>query len=68
VIRHINDYGTIYLFDERYSYSNNKNGISLWLRNKMRNFEKFDQILTIQKHFFADMTERNFKPKVAMTN
>ena len=33
VIRHVQDYGTIVLVDSRYAYTNNRNGISRWLRD-----------------------------------
>lgn len=44
VIRHRKDYGAIILLDERFSYANTKNSLSMWLRPRIemrKNFGEF---------------------------
>ena len=64
VIRHVQDYGSIILVDERFNWGNIRSQISRWLRDRVRvqvNCKDFSGEL---KTFFADMTSRNFKAKV----
>jgi len=64
VIRHVQDYGSIILMDERYANYGNKMGISKWLRDKVREFVEFDPLEQQLAEFFKKMDEMHFKPKV----
>ena len=44
VIRHVQDYGAILLFDERYTYSSNKDQISGWLRDRIKIPQQFSEL------------------------
>ena len=41
VIRHVQDYGAILLFDQRYMYQSNRSQISAWLRDKIKVPDKY---------------------------
>jgi Rad3-related DNA helicase len=43
VIRHINDYGTIFLIDERYNTPRLKNGLSGWVHKSLTVVDHFDK-------------------------
>lgn len=64
VIRHVQDYGTILLLDERYNYSSNKSQISKWLRDKIKISESYQATDLQLRAFFQKMKTMNFQPKV----
>jgi regulator of telomere elongation helicase 1 len=41
VIRHLNDHGAIIFMDQRFSYKNNLNNISGWIREVTQNYDEF---------------------------
>ena len=43
VIRHINDYGTIFLIDDRYKNPKLKNGLSPWVHKSLIVVDNFNQ-------------------------
>lgn len=54
-IRHRNDYAAIVLLDRRYSCKSNiKNGLPAWLRQSIRDHEKFAPLIVELKSFFAN--------------
>lgn len=64
MIRHVQDYGSIILIDERFAYGNIRNSLSKWLREKVVVHNTFnDMKVELQKFYFA-MGERKFVPKV----
>ena len=64
VIRHVQDYGAILLFDNRYLYSSNRNQISGWLRNNIKVPEKYDNADLQMRAFYQKMKTKGFKSKV----
>ena len=64
VIRHVQDYGSILLVDERYAYNSNKSQVSKWLRNRITEHSNFAELSVILTDFFADMKARGFVAKV----
>ena len=64
VIRHVQDYGTILLLDERYNYSSNKSQISKWLRDKIKLSESYQATDLQLRAFYQKMKTMNFQPKV----
>jgi len=60
----VQDYGSILLFDERYTYSSNRSQISKWLRDKIVAHNEFDLMLASLRTFFDKMNEKGFIPKV----
>ena len=64
VIRHAQDYGSILLFDERYSYGQNRSEISRWLRDRIKDTEKYDQLDLHLRAFYQKMACMGFKEKV----
>ena len=61
VIRHISDYGSILLVDER--YENFKDMISKWLKDQINIPKSNAEALKNMEHFFAEMKSRNYVPK-----
>jgi len=64
VIRHVQDYGSIILVDERYSWASNRSQISRWLRDRVRVANSTEDIVESLNRFFTDMKGRGFVPKV----
>ena len=64
VIRHAQDYGSILLFDERYAYGQNRSEISRWLRDRIKDTEKYDQLDLHLRAFYQKMACMGFKEKV----
>ena len=52
VIRHVQDYGSIILCDERFGWRNNKDGISKWLRNSIVLYSEYDKFDLKMRAFF----------------
>lgn len=52
VIRHRNDYGAILLCDERFSYAQNRNQLSSWLRPHTKVYKKFGEVSLGLTRFF----------------
>ncbi|KAF5455624.1 hypothetical protein F2P56_025180 [Juglans regia] len=58
-IRHMFDYGAIILLaDERYHEERNRAYVSKWLRNSIRQYERFEVSMEGLKSFFKDVKER----------
>ena len=53
-IRHIDDFGAILFLDQRWSYSDNRNGLSSWVLDVLKNYEKFPQIFPELVRFFKE--------------
>lgn len=64
VIRHNQDYGAIYLVDQRYVYKSNRSQISKWLRDKVKVVDDFHQVDSQLTAFYSAMESRGFKAKV----
>lgn len=64
VIRHVQDYGSIILVDERYTWQTNRREISKWLRDRVRVWQSTDDLTSVLLSFFEEMKGRNFVPKV----
>jgi hypothetical protein len=64
VIRHVQDYGAIILCDDRFSWGNNKNGISKWLRGQIQTMNEFDKFFMRLRAFYCQMDAMGFIPKL----
>jgi len=64
VIRHVQDYGSIILIDERYNWQANRSQISRWLRDRVKVFGNTEELKSSLETFFSDMSARKFVPKV----
>lgn len=64
VIRHVQDYGSIILIDERYDWTSNRSQISRWLRDRIKTYARTEQLVDNLKTFFDEMKSRSFVPKV----
>jgi len=64
VIRHVQDFGAILLFDQRYMYQSNKSQISAWLRNGIKVPDRYPAADMQLRAFYQKMAAKGFKPKV----
>jgi regulator of telomere elongation helicase 1 len=64
VIRHVQDYGSIVLIDERYTWQTNRSQISKWLRDRIKVYSSPEDLGSAMETFFAEMKGRKFIPKV----
>ena len=51
-IRHIDDYSSIFLIDERYQAEHINKHLSKWVRDRMRHYNSFEQMEDDLKQFF----------------
>ena len=58
------DYGSIVLIDERYTWHSNRSQISKWLRDRIRIYSSPEELSESFQTFFTEMKSRNFVPKV----
>ncbi len=58
------DYGSIVLIDERYTWQTNRSQISRWLRDRIKIWQASDELGTSLHMFYAEMETRGFIPKV----
>ncbi|CAD8198204.1 unnamed protein product [Paramecium pentaurelia] len=59
VVRHINDYGAIFLCDKRFQWSNMKNGISKWVQPAIKSWRTDQDIDQNIKLFFQRQTQQS---------
>lgn len=64
VIRHVQDYGSILLFDSRYLWQSNRSQISGWLRNGIKTPVDYGATDLLLRCFFQKMAVRGYVPKV----
>lgn len=64
MIRHVQDYGSIILIDERYNWQANRSQISRWLRDRVKVFGNTEDLKGSLETFFSDMAAKKFVPKV----
>ncbi|KAK6939097.1 ATP-dependent helicase, C-terminal, partial [Dillenia turbinata] len=67
-IRHRFDYGAIILLDERYKEERNVAYVSKWLRNALRQYDRFDAALLELQSFFGNAEEKYGKRSVSIQN
>jgi len=58
VIRHKNDFGAIILCDERFSYSDAKAHLPVWLKNQVKSYKDFGQAQRDLVGFFRDIQQK----------
>ena len=64
MIRHVQDYGAILLFDMRYAYPYNRSQISSWLRDRIKIPDRFAAADLQLRAFYQKMSHKGFKAKV----
>ncbi|CDW84129.1 regulator of telomere elongation helicase 1 [Stylonychia lemnae] len=64
VIRHVQDYGSIILVDQRFGWGGIKNQISKWLRDRILHHDDCHQLIDNLSKFYLIMSKRGFKAKV----
>ena len=64
MIRHVQDFGAILLFDLRYMYQSNKSQISAWLRDRIKVPDRYTAADLQLRAFYQKMAHKGFKPKV----
>ncbi|CAK74541.1 unnamed protein product (macronuclear) [Paramecium tetraurelia] len=60
VIRHVNDYGIVFLCDKRFEYTDIRKGFSEWVKTALKPWANDDEVLKQTKAFY-NRTDNNFQ-------